>query len=103
MLQHDNKFHTVNISQTNKKINLDQSTPWLGLKRKFSLCDLHASKHEAELVRLVMRGNIVQVQYSDLEYAVVRTEAEVGYSQNGGQLKANTLQPVIKQEKQYKD
>lgn len=50
-----------------------------------------------------MRGNIIQVQYSDLEYAVVRTEAEVGYSQNGGQLKANTLQPVIKQEKQYKD
>lgn len=50
-----------------------------------------------------MRGNIVQVQYSDLEYAVVRTEAEVGYSQNWGQLKANTLQPVIKQEKQYKD
>lgn len=50
-----------------------------------------------------MRGNIVQVQYSDLEYAVVRTEAEVGYSQNGGQLKANTLQPVIKQEKQYED
>lgn len=50
-----------------------------------------------------MRGNIVQVQYSDLEYAVVRTEAEVGYSQNGGQLKANTLQPVIKQEKQSKD
>lgn len=76
---------------------------WLGLRRNFSLCDLHASKHEAELVRLVMRGNIVQVQYSDLEYAVVRTEAEVGYSQNGGQLKANTLQPVIKQEKQYKD
>lgn len=50
-----------------------------------------------------MRGNIVQVQYSDLEYAVVRTEAEVGYSQNGGQLKANILQPVIKQEKQFKD
>lgn len=49
-----------------------------------------------------MRGNIVQVQYSDLEYAVVRTEAEVGYSQNGGQLKANTLQPVIKQKNNIK-
>lgn len=46
----------------------------------------HASKHEAELVRLVMRGDIVQVEYSDLEYAVVRTETEVGNSQNGGQL-----------------
>lgn len=101
MLHHEYKFYKVDISQTKKKINLDQSTSDLiDLKRKFSLCDLHASKHEAELVRLVMRGDIVQVEYSDLEYAVVRTETEVGNSQNGGQLKANTLQPVIKQEKQ---
>ena len=52
------------------------------------MCDLHASEHETELVRLVVGSNVVQVKYSDLEHTVVCTEAEVGDSQNGGQLKA---------------
>lgn len=45
---------------------------------------LHASKHEAEIISLVMWCYVVQVEYSDLKHAVVRTETEIGDDQNGG-------------------
>ena len=41
----------------------------------------HSGEDEAVLVGLVVGRQIVEVQHANLEYGVVRADAEIGYSQ----------------------